>query len=119
MFSAALLASCTVYNNTEAELLPLLHSKLTVLRLPVELMEGKMALVNSLAQLHPAWTTDLQDLMPQSKLQLLQAGESRFWRLVYLAHTSQQGCGSVKSHLTASRATFYKLFPRFRCWLDR
>jgi len=85
----------------------------------VELMEGKMALVNSLSLLHPAWAADLQDLLPQTKLQLLQAGKSRFWRMVYLVHSGQQGCGSVKRQLTASRATFDNSFPRFREFLDR
>ena len=46
--------------HTESDILELLSSKLTVLRLTPEQMQSKAACATSLAMLHHAWQADLQ-----------------------------------------------------------
>jgi hypothetical protein len=44
----------------ESGLLLLLQDKLSLLRLPTDLMDSKLACANSLALLNPTWMADLQ-----------------------------------------------------------
>ena len=90
-----------------------------MLRVPIDMMATKLAVVNSLALLHHFWSSDLSAMSPQSKLRVLQTGSATFWRLVFLAHTGQQGaCGFTRA-INASQATFVQLFPDFTGWLER
>jgi hypothetical protein len=45
---------------SESELLSLLQDRLSVLRLPTELMDSKLACARSLALLNPRWMADFQ-----------------------------------------------------------
>lgn len=104
---------------TEAELLPLLHNKLSVLRLSTDLLESKLTVATSLALLSPTWTQDLQAMAPHQKLRMLQAGPGCFWRLVYLVFTGQHTCFSFSRCINSSQATFLQLLPDFADWLHR
>lgn len=103
----------------DAELYPMIHKHLNIMRFPVESNEAKMTSVSSLSLLHPAWTAEWKVQPLYNKLRELSAGWGCHWRLVYLVHTGQQGSTAMARAIRVPHAKFRALYPDFPEWLER
>ncbi|KAF8069383.1 hypothetical protein HT031_001498 [Scenedesmus sp. PABB004] len=103
----------------EAELYPLVHRHLTMLRFPVAAVEGKLACVAALSRLHAPWAAEWAAANVPTRVRAIQAGWSCHWRLVFLLQSGQQGSCLLGTALRLNHARFAQLYPGFKPWLNR